>query len=169
MNTPDPPKPASWHEGRRLRALHLHQLGWTQAHIAAALGVTQAAVSQWLKRARLAGATAWRAHPAPGPTPLLDSAQLSHLLDLLQQGAAACGFLGEVWTRRRVAQLIKEQFGVSYHPTHVGRVLKRLGWSPQKSVVRATQRDEAAIAAWYSERWPALKKRRLRKAGVSSG
>ena len=69
---------------------------------------TPAAVSQWLKRARLGGATALRAHPALGPTPLLDAAQLSRLLDLLQQGAAACGFLGEVWTRRRVAQLIQE-------------------------------------------------------------
>jgi transposase len=169
MSTTDPQKPVSWSEGRRLRAWELHQLGWTQAHIAAALGVTQAAVSQWLQRARLGGATALRDHPAPGPTPLLDPAQLSQLLDLLQQGAEACGFLGEVWTRRRVAHLIKEQFGVSYHPTHVGRLLKQLGWSPQKPVVRATQRDAAAIAAWYRERWPALKKRRLRKAELLSG
>jgi transposase len=158
MSTTDRPQPISWSEGRRLRALDLHQLGWTQAHIATALGVTQAAVSQWLKRARLGGASALRDHPAPGPAPLLAQAQHTHLVQLLKQGAEAYGFLGDVWTRRRVAQLIKEQFAVSYHPTHVGRLLKQLGWSPQKPIVRATQRDEAAISAWYSERWPALKK-----------
>lgn len=169
MNTTRPNKPASWSEGRRLRAWHLHHLGWTQAHIAQALGVTQAAVSQWLQRARLGGVTALRDYPAPGPAPLLNPAQLTQLVELLKQGAEAHGFLGDVWTRRRVAQLIKDRFGVSYHPTHVGRLLKQLGWSPQKPIVRATQRDEDAIAAWYSERWPALKKRRLKKVEQWSG
>jgi transposase len=100
---------------------------------------------------------------------LLNPTQLTQLVELLKQGAEAHGFLGDVWTRRRVAQLIQDRFGVSYHPTHVGRLLKQLGWSPQKPIVRATQRDEDAIAAWYSERWPALKKRRLKKAEQWSG
>jgi transposase len=90
----------------------------------------------------------------------LNPDQLAQLVDLLGQGAQAHGFLGDVWTRRRVAQLIQEQFAISYHPTHVGRLLRQIGWSPQKPIVRATQRDEAAIAAWYNQRWPALKKSR---------
>lgn len=169
MSTIDPKQPVSWHEGRRLRAWELHLLGWNQVRIAEALGVTPAAISQWLKRARLGGADALRAHPAPGPTAALNPDQLAQLVDLLAQGAEAFGFLGAVWTRRRVAQLIKEQFAVSYHPTHVGRLLKQLGWSPQKPLIRATQRDEVAIAAWYSERWPVLKKSRSPKAESSSG
>jgi len=160
MNAPDPNPSTSWSEGRRLRAWQLHQRGWTQAHIAEALGVTQAAVSQWLHRARLGGVPALRNHPAPGPVPLLSPAQLTQLVELLKQGAEAHGFRGDVWTRRRVAQLIHDCFAVRYHPTHVGRLLKQLGWSPQKPIVRATQRDEEAIAAWYGERWPALKKKR---------
>jgi transposase len=99
----------------------------------------------------------------------LNPDQLAQLVDLLGQGAQAHGFLGDVWTRRRVTQLIKEQFAISYHPTHVGRLLRQIGWSPQKPIVHATQRDEAAIAAWYNQRWPALKKSRSEKAELSSG
>jgi transposase len=169
MSTPHPHQHLSWHEGRRLRAWELHQKGWTQTRIAEALGVTQGAVSQWLKRAALEGVEALRSHPAPGPTPLLSPAQLAQLEELLEQGAEAFGFRGALWTRRRVARLIHEQFGVSYHPGHVSRLLRQIGWSPQRPIQRASQRDEAAIAAWYAERWPALKKSRCAKSARSSG
>jgi transposase len=169
MSTTEHHWPVSWHEGRRLRAWELHQQGWTQQLIAQALGVTQGAVSQWLKRAQLHGIEALRDHPAPGATPLLNADQQAQLVALLLEGAEACGFRGEVWTCRRVAQLIKDYFGVNYHPAHVSRLLQQLGWSPQKPLVRATQRDEEAIAAWYSARWPALKKSACAKAELSSG
>ena len=141
----------------------------TQQQIAQALGVTQGAVSQWLKRATLHGVQALRDHPAPGPMPLLGIDQRAQLLGLLAQGAEAFGFRGAVWTCRRVARLIKEQFGISYHPAHVSRLLAQLDWTPQKPIVRATQRDEQAIAAWYSMRWPALKKRHGGKGELSCG
>ncbi len=88
---------------------------------------------------------------------------------MLTQGAEAFGFRGAIWTCGRVAHLIREQFGVSYHPAHVSRLLKQLDWTPQRPIVRATQRDEAAITAWYAERWPALKKRRGVQAKLSCG
>jgi transposase len=169
MNTIDYNPPRSWPEGRRLRAWDLHQQGWTQQQIAQALGVTQGAVSQWLKRATLQGVAALRDHPALGAKPLLTADQHAQLVALLLEGAEAFGFRGEVWTCRRVAQLIKDQFHVSYHPDHVSRLLRQLGWSPQRPIVRATQRDETAITAWYSARWPALKKSRYEKAKRSFG
>lgn len=46
MSITDHIPPRSWQEGRRLRAWELHQQGWTQQHIAQALGVTQGAISQ---------------------------------------------------------------------------------------------------------------------------
>jgi transposase len=164
MSTTDRNRSISWREGRRQRAWQLYQQGWTQVHIATALGVSQAAVSQWLARASSSGPAALADHPASGRPPALNPDQRAQLVDLLKQGAEAHGFLGAVWTRRRVAQLIKEQFAIRYHPTHVGRLLRQIGWSPQKPIVRATQRDEAAVAVWYNQRWPALKKSRCEKA-----
>lgn len=159
----------SWPEGRRLRAWELHQQGWTQQQIAHALGVTQGAVSQWVQRATAQGVAALRDHPAPGASPLLSTEQHALLVALLLEGAEASGFRGEVWTSRRVAQLIREQFAVSYHPAHVRRLLRQLGFSPQRPIVRASQRDEEAIATWYATRWPALKKSACGKAALSSG
>jgi transposase len=169
MNTRAHNQAMSWREGRRRRAWELHQQGWTQQHIAEALGVTQGAVSQWLTRATAQGGAALQDRPPPGRPPGLTSDQRGQLVDLLTQGAEACGFRGAVWTCRRVAHLIKEQFGLRYHPAYVSRLLKQLDWTPQRPIVRATQRDDDAIAAWYEERWPALKKRRARLAKLSSG
>lgn len=168
MSTTTSIKPKDWLEGRRLRAWELRQAGWKQDDIARALGVSKGAVSQWMRRARQGGPEALRRHPAPGPTPRLSPAQLAQIPDLLSKGAEYYGFIGQVWTAPRVRRVIKEVFGVGYHDTHVRRILKSLHWSSQKPVDRAAQRDEAAIAAWKTERWPALKKRPRKKKEPSS-
>jgi transposase len=163
------PTPHDWREGRRLRGWALARKGWTQQAIADALGVTQGAVSQWLARGRAGGVAALRRRPAPGPPPKLTEAQRTALPALLARGSEAFGFAGEVWTTKRVAALIAVRFGVRYHPAHVSRLLRALDWSPQQPIRRATQRDEAAVARWYAERWPALKKGRTRRDAPSSG
>lgn len=162
-------EPLDWREGRRQRAWELHQQGWKQKAIAAALGVTQGAVSQWVKRGREGGTEALRRRPAPGSAPRLTEEQRTQLVEALAKGASAFGFIGDVWTTKRIAALIKELFEVSYHPAHVSRVVRALGQSVQLPVTQATQRDETAIRTWQDERWPELKKRLRRKAGRSSG
>lgn len=152
------PPPHDWREGRRLRAWALARRGWTQRAIAEALGVTQGAVSQWLSHARAGGVTALRRRVAPGPRPKLSAAQRAALPALLAQGPEAFGFRGDVWTTKRVAAVLEVRCGVRYHPAHVSRLLRAVGWSPQRPIQRATQRDEAAIERWYAERWPALKR-----------
>lgn len=146
-------------EWRRFRAAELHVEGWTGQEIAVALGVSGGAVSQWLKRLRSGGLEALRAKPRPGPTPRLTPAQQAQLPEHLAWGAEAYGFLGDVWTTKRVATVIEREYGVRYHPDHVGRLLRAAGWSVQKPMTRATQRDEAAITAWCDERWPEVKKK----------
>jgi transposase len=152
------PTPHNWKEARRLQAWQLLQKGWRQRHIAEALGVSVGAVSQWLKRARAGGPQALCHRPPPGAPRRLATEQLARLPDLLHRGPEAYGFRGQVWTRQRVAEVIRLAFGIRYHPTHVGRLLKALRWSPQKPMRRARQRDEAAIARWRTQTWPAIKK-----------
>jgi len=148
-----------WREGRRLRAFELHQMGWKQKDIAAALGVTKGAVSQWLKRAKEGGIEGLRRRKAPGATPRLTPHQRAQIPSLLARGAESFGFRGDIWTQPRVAVVIRRTFGVSYHPSQVGRILQACGWSRQKPVRRATQRDEATIRHWVEERWPQVKKK----------
>ena len=95
--------------------------------------------------------------------------QRAHLPGLLSRGAEAYGFRGDVWTAKRIAEVLWRTFGVRYHPDHVSRLLRQAGWSRQLPIERATQRDEEAISRWYKERWPALRKKRARKDTPSSG
>jgi transposase len=147
-----------WREGRRLRAWELKQEGWKQQDIARALGVSKGAVSQWMKRAKQEGIEALKHRPPPGAKARLSEGERAKLPELLAQGAPAHGFRGEVWTCARVAEVIRKEFGVSYHPAHVSRLLRALGLSLQKPVRQANQRDEEAIRRWKEERWPELKK-----------
>jgi transposase len=162
------PIPHNWKEARRLQAWHLKQQGWPQRQIAAALGLSEGAVSQWMPRARQGGPEALRSCPPPGAPRRLTAAQLAHLPTLLQQGPEAYGFRGQLWTRGRIAAVIQLTFGVSYHPRHVGRLCQLTRWSPQKPARRARQRDEAAIAQWRDDTWPAIKKGRNSSSKRSS-
>lgn len=155
-------------EWRRLRAWELHQAGWSGKAIAEALKASQAAVSTWLKRARTGGVEALSRHPPPGRVPKLSAEQRAQLPALLAKGAEAYGFIGEVWTTKRVAAVIWRTFGVRYHPAHVSRLVRQEGLSLQKPVVRATQRNESAIAAWPAETWPALQAKLRRSIARSS-
>jgi transposase len=145
------PQKADGREERRKRAWALKQAGWPQKEIARALGVSAGAVSQWRKRAREGGGVgALKRRPAPGRPPRLRVEQRAQLPALLARGAEAYGFRGDGWTARRVARLIADTFGVRSHRDHVSRVLRQLGWSRQRPVTRATQRDAAALKQWQS-------------------
>jgi transposase len=163
MNKTKKERPRDWREGRRLRGWELSEQGWKPSKIAEALGVTRGAVSQWLKRGREGGVEALHHRPAPGVQARLNGAQRDRLPELLAQGAEHFGFRGDVWTRERVGEVIRREFGVSYHPTQVGRILKAIKWSRQKPKQRATQRDEAAIQRWREQKWEAIKKKPERR------
>lgn len=151
-----------------MRAWELQEQGWKQKDIAAALGVSEGAVSQWFKKAKEQGAQALRHQPPPGAQPKLSPEQRAQLPVLLAKGAEAFGFRGQVWTTERVAQMIQQQFGVSYHPAHCSRLLRSIKYSQQKPIQKATQRDEAAIQSWKEQRWDELKKRPKTKSEASS-
>jgi transposase len=147
-----------------MRALELHQQGWIQRDIAAALGATEGAVSQWLASARHGGPEALIAHTdRRGVHPKLTPEQVRLIPDFLWHGAEAYGFRGDVWTCDRVAGVIREEFGVTYSKSQASRLLKHLGWTPQVPITRAIQRDEEAIERWRVESWPALKEKARRE------
>lgn len=84
--------------------------------------------------------------------------QLAQIPELLEPGAEAYGFRGQIWTCQCVADVMRRTFGVTYHPAHVSRLLHAVRQSVQRPTTRATQRNEVAIQAWWQARWPALKK-----------
>lgn len=148
---------------RRMQALKLSRQGWKPHDIAVALDATPGAVSHWLTLAHQSGPQALEAHARPGRPARLRDDQKRLIPDFLGHGAEAYGFHGELWTCRRVATVIHEEFGVAYSRSQVSRLLKALHWTPQMPLTRAIQRDEAAIRSWREQKWPLLRQQARRE------
>lgn len=140
MRTEPSSSPIDWLERRRLRAWELHQQGWSQRRIATELQVTQGAICQWLKRVREGGVESLQKRTAPGRRGALTTAQCAQIPALLARGAEAFGFVGDRWTTGRVKTMLEQVFGVSYHPAHVSRILRK--HCPEWRVMKITQDDQ---------------------------
>lgn len=149
-------KDGDFREWRRLQAVHLREQGWHRCDVADALDVTERSVSHWTAVARMRGPQGLWSAPIPGRPPALSLEQRQLIPEFLWHGAEAYGFRGSVWTCRRIAKVIEEEFGVIYDKGHVSRLLRQLRWTPQMPIQRAAQRDEKAIGQWRSETWPRL-------------
>jgi transposase len=151
-------KPSDWREARRIRAWELHQQGWTQTQIARALGVSDAAVSKWMKRVREGGGiSALRRGVYRGAPARLKESQYPQLEVALAQGASAYGFEDDTWTQPRVAVVIEQVLGIRYSSRQAGRILRKMGWTPQKFETRALQRNEKTIQQ-FKDDWSAIEK-----------
>ncbi len=86
-----------------------------------------------------------QAQAPPGALPRLDETQHTTLKDLMSRYAEAYGFRRKMWTCARVAELIRNEFGVGYHLAHISRLVRAHGLYLEKPMRRANQRDEEAI------------------------
>jgi len=146
-------------EERRLRAADLFRRGVIPAEIARQLGVSHQVVSEWRKAWLQGGRAALRSAGRVGRPAKLSTAQLANVERALAKGAEANGYVTDVWTLPRVAEVIERLTGVVYHPGYVWYILrKQLRWSWQRPARKAVERDDAAIEQWVQQRWPQLKK-----------
>jgi len=146
-------------ERRRRRAITLLREGRMPVEVARVVGVDRRSVRRWHAAYRADGAAGLAARPVPGRPAKLTARQRAQLETLLLRGAGASGFESELWTCPRVAHVIGRRFGIRYHVDHIGRVLRALGWTPQRPTRRAVERDEAGIRRWIKQTWPHTKKK----------
>jgi transposase len=148
-------------EERRMRAVDLFEQGVRPAEIARQLGVCHQIVSDWRGAWQRSGRDGLRGAGRAGRLPKLRPEQLADVESALIQGAKASGYPNELWTLKRVAEVIQRVTGVSHHPARVWYILRQgLNWSWQRPARRATERNEEAIELWVKRRWPHLKKGR---------
>jgi transposase len=152
-------------QGRAKReAVRLQAAGWFAAgvsvpEIARRLRVSRTAVYGWRHRWRRGGAAALASKGPGGSRCRLDESRLRRLVDALDEGPAVHGFgADQRWTLARVSDLIARLFHVRYTLRGTAYLLHRIGWSVQVPAHRAVERDEAAIATWRREVWPAGKR-----------
>ncbi len=146
-------------ERRRKRAIGLLEQGFQPVEVAKRLGVDRRSVRRWKATHAREGPAGLSARPAPGRPAKLKAHEKERLEQMLLEGAKAAGFPSDLWTCPRVLQVIARQFDVRYHVDHIGRLLHSLGWTPQKPLRRALERDEAKIRDWIKKDWPGIKKK----------
>ena len=146
-------------ERRRQRAIALLKEGHAPVEVARLLGVDRRSVRRWNAAYRRRGAGGLAARPAPGRPSKLTGRQRRQLERMLLRGATASGFESDLWTCPRVAEVIRRGFGISYHVDHIGRLLRSLGWTPQRPTRRALERDEEGIQRWIKREWSRIKKK----------
>ena len=150
---------ASELEARRRRAAEYFQERKPLREIASLFGVSLTSVKRWKRTWKAEGVEGLAAKPHPGPERKLSEQQRQSLAKILVEGPVASGYRTDLWTCARVSQTVRKQFGVSYHPDHMRRVLHDLGFSPQKPRRVAREQDVEAVERWRKQDWPRIKKK----------
>jgi len=145
-------------QARRLLAGQLLLGGNDVDEVAEIVGASESSVRRWRRAVEKGGLEALLAKPHPGRKPRLDVKQKQQLIEILLAGPQKAGYSTDLWTCRRVAEVIAKKFRVKYHPDHVGKMLHELGWTCQKPEQRAREADDAAMERWRRRDWPRIKR-----------
>ena len=136
-------------EERRLLGARLLRQGVHPAEVARQVGVHRQSVSRWAEQLKQGGVRALKQAGHAGRKARLRPEDLRRIERGLKRG-------------------IEQECGVKYHPSQAWRILRQLGWSCQRPVGRALERDEDKIRRWKQQRWPEIKKKPGKKAVPSS-
>ena len=145
-------------EARRTKAVALLKRGHSYQAVARIVQSSISSLVRWMQSFRRRGRAGLKPRPTPGRPPEMTVAQKRELIGLLKKGPAAAGYPTDMWTTRRVAEQIRQHWGIDYHPGHVWKILIALGWSCQKPERRAIQRKPKEIRRWKQRQWPRIKK-----------
>ena len=146
-------------EKRRLHAARLLKKGIHEAEVARRVGAHRQSVNRWAKQLKESDVAGLKKAGRAGRKPRLSEKELGDIREALKRGPEALGYETGLWTAWRVADLIERECGVRYHPGHVWKILKQLGWSCQRPTGKALERNEEGIRQWKRKRWPELKKK----------
>lgn len=146
-------------EERRFKAVEFFKKGKKRKEIVQILGVSREAVRQWYETWKKEGPEGLKSKGKPGPKSRLTEEKREKVKEALLQGPQVFGWTTNIWTLKRITQVIKKVSGIKFHPGYVWWLLKSMGWSCQKPKIRSKYRNEAMIASWKQKTWPAIKKR----------
>jgi transposase len=164
--------PSVAQEDLRRKAVKAVLGGMKQVEAAKVLGVTRQAIGKWLKAYRQGGVKTLKAkrqgRPRGGSLLGWQSAQIAKtIVDRCPDQLKMPFYL---WTREAVGQLIERRFGVRLSVWTVGRYLARWGFTPQKPMRRAFEKNPEAVQLWLDEKYPAIvKQAKQEKADIYWG
>jgi transposase len=147
----------------RIRAVKRVEAGESPEDVIRTLGFSRARIYEWLAAWREGGIEALRAKAIPGRPMKLSSEAIRLVYQTVTtKNPMQMKFDSALWTRDMVRELIREHFNVKLSEVSVGRLLRKLGLSPQRPLARAYQRDPQLVESWMQNQYPAIVKQAKR-------
>ena len=146
----------------RIRAVQSVEAGESPEDVIRTLGFGRTVIYSWLAKYREGGIDALRAKAISGRPSKMTGSQLKWVYKTVTgKNPLQLRFEFALWTRSMIRELIREQFGVRLSEVSVGRMLRKLGLSPQRPLRRAYERDPELVETWRKKQFPEI--RRLAK------
>jgi transposase len=145
-------------EAIRIRAVEQIEAGESPEDIVRSLGFARATIYNWLARYREGGKEGLKAQPLSGRPTKLNGKQIQWIYKtIVGKNPTQLKFEYALWTRKMIGDLINDKYEQRLSDVSVGRLLKKLGLTPQKPLMRAYQQDEEAVRLWLEEEYPRIK------------
>jgi transposase len=144
---------------QRLHAIVLSLEGHTTVAIAGLLKVHRSTVPLWIQQWNQDREEGLLEGHRSGRPAQLTARQRQQLQDILDSGPVAYGLDTGVWTSPIIGDLIAQEWDVRFHPGHVRKLLRQLGYSVQRPTTRLVQADPAKKHRWVRYRYPHIKKK----------
>jgi len=151
---------------KRIHAVLLNGEEYTSGKISEILDVARSKVSEWLKIYEEDGIEGLKEGERSGRPSRLTDVQKIILCDIIDSGPIAFGYSSGIWTSKRIARAIYDEFGVEYHEGHVRKLLCDFGFSVQSPKRVLALADKEKQAKWISKTYPGIKKKRNPKMPV---
>lgn len=154
-------------EEMRIAAIRRIEEGEGPEAVAVGLGINRRTIYRWLKAHDAGGEEALRAKPIPGAPPKLTDRQTDKLARLIRtKNPQQLRFEFALWTVEMVRELIHREFEITLSESAVRRLLRRLGFTPQRPLYRAWQQNPVLVERWQKEEFPKLAARAKRERAL---
>jgi transposase len=154
-------------EALRLRTVDAVRSGMSKVEAAEIFGVNRGTVHRWMKEYREGGKRALKKKKQGRPKGKRigneDSRMIARTITDRTPDQLKLPFM--LWTREAVRDLVHKRTGIFVSLPTVGRWLKDWGFTPQKPVRRAFEKDPDAVKRWLAEEYPKIRKS-AKKAGA---
>lgn len=154
-------------EEMRISAVRRVEARESPESVAAGLGINRRTIYRWIAAYHYGGEAGLKAKLIPGAPPKLDAKQMARLARIIRvKNPLQLKFEYALWTLAIIRELIRQQFGVSLSEVSVGRLMKRLGFTPQRPLYRAWQQDPVLVDRWRIKEYPKIAARAKREGAL---
>ncbi len=142
----------------RLKAGKMFNKGYSQADVARKFNVSTAATNQWYQTWEKNGLDGLKSKGHTGFDSKLTKEKRQAFKKAILKGPHFFGYETDLWTLSRLATVMRKVNKLKFSEVWIWKIVRDLGFTPQKPQVKAKQRDEKKIKEWKENVLPDLKK-----------